>query len=288
MGAFLCLGAFVLMYWIFSTFLQGATDRGNILTNYVENAKRIEKKNLNQMMLSPFHALSNKFMTEEKAEGIQKKLEAAGLETKPEEFLRMKITYPVVFTSVFLICSLFYDYYLYKVGICLAPFLYFYPDFLLKKRAKEAKEIRHFELPEYLIPLLQLLKTHSTLEAVKKAQIYAGRHIRPYVKTLAAELEMYAGSDQPFRNFANALQVQEVNTFTIALQQAQKTDKVQSIRIMDTQIQMMRELKHENYNHLIQNKPMEMNKFNVVIVGCMIVYPAVIVVQSLAKAFSTV
>lgn len=33
---------------------------------------------------------------------------------------------------------------------------------------------------------------------------------------------MYAGSDQPFRNFAAALNSPEVNTFTIALQQAQK------------------------------------------------------------------
>lgn len=42
------------------------------------------------------------------------------------------------------------------------------------------------------------------------------------MSTLTAELEMYAGSDQPFKNFAAALNNPEVNTFTIALQQAQK------------------------------------------------------------------
>ncbi|PEB54625.1 hypothetical protein COO03_05125 [Bacillus sp. AFS098217] len=288
MAAFLCLIVFVLAYWIFSTFLQSRNDRGSVLTNYVENAKKIEKKNLNQMMLSPFHSLSHKYLTEEKKENIQKKLDAAGLETKPEEYLKMKVAYPIIFTSIFLICSVFHDYYLFKVGIIIAPFLYFYPDYLLKMRMKQAKEERRFELPEFLIPLSQILKTHTTLEAVKKTQLYAGSYIRPYVNTLAAELEMYAGSDQPFKNFANALDIPEVNTFTIALQQAQKTDKVQSIRIMDSQIKMMRELKHENYNHLIQNKPMQMNKYNVVVIGCIVVYPMVIVVQSLIQGFASI
>ena len=281
MSIILGVVVFVAMYWIFSTFLQSKKDSGNLLTNYVENAKRIEKKNLNQMMLAPFQSLSHKYLTEEKKEQIQQKLEEAGLDTKPEEYLRMKIAYPSIFTAVFLICSVFHDYYLFKIGILIAPFLYFYPDFLLKKRMKQAIEARKFELPEYLIPLLQLLKTHTTLEAVKKAEIYAGRHLRSYVS-------MYAGSDQPFKNFAAALNNPEVNTFTIALQQAQKTDKVQSLRIMDAQIKMMRELKHENYNRLIQNKPMEMNKFNVALIGCIVIYPMVIVIQSLIQGFASI
>lgn len=288
MSIILGVVVFVAMYWIFSTFLQSKKDSGNLLTNYVENAKRIEKKNLNQMMLAPFQSLSHKYLTEEKKEQIQQKLEEAGLDIKPEEYLRMKIAYPSIFTAVFLICSVFHDYYLFKIGILIAPFLYFYPDFLLKKRMKQAIEARKFELPEYLIPLLQLLKTHTTLEAVKKAEIYAGRHLRSYVSTLTAELEMYAGSDQPFKNFAVALNNPEVNTFTIALQQAQKTDKVQSLRIMDAQIKMMRELKHENYNRLIQNKPMEMNKFNVALIGCIVIYPMVIVIQSLIQGFASI
>lgn len=283
----LAVVVFVVMYWVFSTFLQSKKDSGSLLTNYVENAKRIEKKNLNQMMLAPFQSLSHKYLTEEKKEQIQKKLEEAGLDTKPEEYLKMKVAYPIIFTSVFLICTVFHEYYLFKLGVLISPLLYFYPDYLLKRRIKQAIEARKFELPEYLIPMLQLLKTHTTLEAVKKAQIYAGRHLRPYVSTLTAELEMYAGSDQPFRNFAAALNSPEVNTFAIALQQAQKTDKVQSLRIMDAQIKMMRELKHENYNRLIQNKPMEMNKFNVAVIGCIVIYPMVIVIQSLMQGFAS-
>ena len=85
------------------------------------------------MMLAPFQSLSHKYLTEEKKEQIQQKLEEAGLDTKPEEYLRMKIAYPSIFTAVFLICSVFHDYYLFKIGILIAPFLYFYPDFLLKK-----------------------------------------------------------------------------------------------------------------------------------------------------------
>ncbi len=128
----------------------------------------LKKKNLNQMMLAPFQSLSHKYLTEEKKEQIQKKLEEAGLDTKPEEYLKMKVAYPIIFTSVFLICTVFHDYYLFKVGVLISPLLYFYPDYLLKKRIKQAIEARKFELPEYLIPMLQLLKTHTTLEAVKK------------------------------------------------------------------------------------------------------------------------
>ncbi|KGN04479.1 hypothetical protein Z961_02740, partial [Clostridium haemolyticum NCTC 8350] len=67
-----------------------------------------------------------------------------------------------------------------------------------------------------------------------------------------------------------------------------KTDKGQSLRIMDAQIKRMRELKHENYNRLIQNKPMEMNKFNVAVIGCIVMYPMVIVIQSLMQGFASI
>lgn len=53
------------------------------------------------MMLAPFQSLSHKYLTEEKKEQI-KKLEEAGLDTKPEEYLKMKVAYPIIFTSVFL------------------------------------------------------------------------------------------------------------------------------------------------------------------------------------------
>ncbi len=57
---------------------------------------------------------------------------------------------------------------------------------------------------------------------------------------------------------------------------------------MDAQIKMMRELKHENYNRLIQNKPMEMNKFNVALIGCMLTSPMVILIQSLMQGFASI
>lgn len=68
MATILALVVFVVMYWVFSTFLQSKKDSGSLLTNYVENAKRIEKKNLNQMMLAPFQSLSHKYLTEERAD----------------------------------------------------------------------------------------------------------------------------------------------------------------------------------------------------------------------------
>ncbi len=80
----LAVVVFVVMYWVFSTFLQSKKDSGSLLTNYVENAKRIEKKNLNQMMLAPFQSLSHKYLTEEKKEQIQKKIRRSwpGYETR--------------------------------------------------------------------------------------------------------------------------------------------------------------------------------------------------------------
>ncbi|MDR4442455.1 hypothetical protein FO512_31465, partial [Bacillus cereus] len=64
MSTILAVVVFVVMYWIFSTFLQSKEDSGSLLTNYVENAKRIEKKNLNQMMLAHFQSLSHMYLTE--------------------------------------------------------------------------------------------------------------------------------------------------------------------------------------------------------------------------------
>ncbi|MDR4151464.1 hypothetical protein FO584_34240, partial [Bacillus thuringiensis] len=67
----------------------------------------------------------------------------------------------------------------------------------------------------------------------------------------------------------------------------QKTDKVKRLRIMDAQIKMMRELKTENYNRLIQNKQLEMNRFSVAVIGCIVIYPMVIVIQSLKQGFAS-
>ncbi len=80
----------------------------------------------------------------------------------------MKVAYPIIFTSVFLICTVFHDYYLFKVGVLVSPLLYFYPDYLLKRRIKQAIEARKFELPEYLIPMLQLLKNTYNIRSSKK------------------------------------------------------------------------------------------------------------------------
>ncbi len=36
-----------------------------------------------------------------------------------------------------------------------------------------------------------------------------------------------------------------------------------------------------------KNKPMEMNKFNVAVIGCIVIYPMVIVIQSLMQGFAS-
>lgn len=115
------------------------------------------KKNLNQMMLAPFQSLSHKYLTEEKKEQIQKiRRSWFGYETRRIFENEGCLSYH--FHLCFLICTVFHDYYLFKVGVLISPLLYFYPDYLLKRRIKQAIEARKFELPEYLIPMLQLLK----------------------------------------------------------------------------------------------------------------------------------
>lgn len=280
--------SFIVAYWIFSVFIIKESDTNSVLTSYLEEAKRVEKRTLNDRMLAPFSAVSRLYMNDEKKIALQELFDKAGVITTVDEYLKMKIFYPVIFTSVSIICSIFYEHYLFKLGIFIAPFLYFYPNYLLKKHLKYADSQRLFELPDYIILLIQLLKVKTTVEGVIQSQEFAGRYLKPYISRLASELEAYPGSQQPFKNFSAALDIPEVHTLTVALEQAQRTDKVQAMKILDSQIEIMRQLREENYNELIEKKPLEMNKYNILVLGCIMLFPSILVIQSLIEGFSQV
>ncbi|MED5052551.1 hypothetical protein P9850_12060 [Anoxybacillus rupiensis] len=234
------------------------------------------------------HELTGILMNSQKEKEIQEKLHAAGLEMKPQEFIRMKILYPMVSLTIFILAAFISDNPVIKIGGVLSPLLYFYPDYLLRKRTNRAKIEKRIELPEYLKFMALLLKSHTVAQAIIKAQAFAGPYLKPHAERLALEIESYPGSDRPFKTFAENVDIPEAYTFMIALQQAMKTSKKQSMEILNNQIQMLRALEKENYRYLIQQKPEEINRYGLILLVGMTVYPLVLVVIALSEGFKQI
>lgn len=274
----------VVFYLIYKDIFQ--TKRYELST-YL-NESDTEKNSAWFKFTSPISSLTRVILNDRKEQKIQEKLYAAGLDMKPQEFVRLKIIYPTVSTIIFILGVFLSDNPILRLGALLSPLLYFYPDFLLRKRIKRAKLEKKLELPEYLKFLAQLLKSHSVAQAIIKSQDYAGPYLKPHVERLAAEVENYPGSDVPFKNFAKSVDIPEAYTFMVALQQALKTSKKQAIEILNSQIQMLRTLEKENYRFLIQKKPEEMNAYGLILLGGMIIYPLILVIIALSEGFKQI
>ena len=135
--------------------------------------------------------------------------------------------------------------------------LYFVPDFMLNQRVIYARGMRKNELPSYLTPLGLLLYTYTPYQAVKKSVNYAGPYLKPFVEQLAIEMEMYPGSSMPFENFTKKIEVNEANSFIVALQQAFETDQSRSRDIINSQIRFMRKMREQNYHTMIEKQPLK-------------------------------
>lgn len=229
-----------------------------------------------------------KMLSKSKEEELQKKIAIAGMNISVRKFYQTKILYGVLCTSASMVGLLFTGTLLFKLLVIISPFLYFYPNVLLKKRIKESLGHRKLELPKYQKVVATLLKNHSTTKAIMKSREYAGPYLKPFVDELAIELETRPGDDAAFRNFAKNVDLPEVHTFVVAIKQASEVEKSGAIAILDDQIKLMNDLQQENYQYLISSKPMEFSKWNFIVVMLMILYPMVIVYVTFTQTMQSI
>jgi hypothetical protein len=174
------------------------------------------------------------------------------------------------------------------LGVISATIMYFYPKYALKNNVEFAKAMRKVELPDYLTPMGLLMYSYTAHQAVKQAEKFAGPYLQPYVEKLSVEIDMYPGSSKPFVDFANRLGIPEAQTFVIAIQQAINTDPKRSRVIIQKQVDLMRRLREESYNELINKKPIQMNKYNGLILFNMALLPLSTLVFIIGEVFTAI
>lgn len=287
----LIVGAVI--FWMILTLAERKTDRAFNYTKFVESLENgnitTAKSGLNRY-IDPLVSSTQKRI--KLSSEVEAKLEAqfkeAVMNITPQQFYTNKILYPVVFVSLFLLLAFIQQETktVFYVLAAVSTLVYFYPDYILKQRLKNAKAMRRFELPNYLTPLGLMMYSYTPFQAVKKSLKFAGPHLKPYVEKLVIEMEMYPSSTKPFQKFADSLNIPEAQTFMTALQQAIKTDPSRSRDIIQKQINLMRRLREENYLMIIENRPLAMNKYNFMLIACVLLIPAVVLINVLMSMTS--
>ncbi|MGG1021167.1 hypothetical protein G3M81_22940 [Bacillus paralicheniformis] len=150
--------------------------------------------------------------------------------------------------------------YLY-LTIPLAFVAYSIPKRTIKKNKRYFENQMKIELPEYLSAFAILLQNHTPFEATKKSIDYAGEILKPYVKELITQIELYPASPKPYQDFANALDMREAKEFIVALNQLMNVDRESADKIISDQIKIMDELQAEAFNEQIEARPDEVEKF---------------------------
>lgn len=270
------------------TLAERKSDRAFNYTKFVESLESgnitTAKSGLNRY-ITPFVESTQKRikLSSKVEERLESQFKEAIMNMTPQQFYTNKILYPVVFVTLFLLLAFFQkDTKTIFLGMAaVSALLYFYPDYILKQKLKNAKAMRRFELPNYLTPLGLMMYSYTPFQAVKKSLKFAGPHLKPYVERLVIEMEMYPSSTKPFQKFADSLDIPEAQTFMTALQQAIKTDPSRSRDIIQNQITLMRRLREENYLMIIENRPLAMNKYNFMLIACVLLIPAVVLVNVL-------
>ncbi|MEX3623658.1 hypothetical protein [Viridibacillus arvi] len=281
----LIVGAVI--FWMVLTLAERKTDRSFNYTKFIENLETgnisTPKSGLTRF-LTPFMESTQKRIkiSSDVEEKLEKQFKEAVMNMTPQQFYTNKILYPAVFISLFLLLAFLRDSKtVFYILAAVSSLSYFYPDYILKQKLKNAKAMRKFELPNYLTPLGLMMYSYTPFQAVKKSLKFAGPYLKPYVETLVIEMEMYPSSTKPFQKFAETLGIPEAQTFMTALQQAIKTDPSRSRDIIQNQINLMRKLREENYLMIIEMRPLAMNKYNFMLIACILLIPAVVLINVL-------
>lgn len=280
---FILVGA--IFYWIIYSLLEKRSDRKFNYSKYVQNViseEGIPASGLNKVSLN----LKRKIrISKDKEDELEKTLRLANSRLSPRDFYMQKFLYPLILIILFLLLRVFTENNFYYLLAVASAGMYFMPNLLLKQRIKYAAQMRRNELPSYLTPLGLLLFTFTPYQAVQRSLSYAGPFLRPYVERLIAEIEMYPGSNKPFENFSNSLQIAEAQSFVAALQQAFETDPSKSRKIISSQINLMRQMRTQTLLTKIETQPLKLTKFNLVPVIAIVAVVFTIVFSVMTSAF---
>jgi preprotein translocase subunit YajC len=275
------------IFWMVLTLAERKTDKTYNYTKFIENLEKgdlPDHKSGLAKYFNPFLASTQKRikLSKDVEEELEKKFKEAAWNITPQQFYTTKVLYPVVLVSIFLLLGFIRDNnIIFYILAAVSSLTYYYPNYILKQKLKNAAAMRRFELPNFLTPLGLMMYSYTPFQAVKKSLKFAGPYLRPYVEKLVIEMEMYPSSTKPFRKFADDLGIPEAQTFMTALQQAINTDPSKSRNIIQNQIEMMRKLREENYMMIIELRPLAMNKYNFLLIVCILVIPVVALVNVL-------
>lgn len=283
---------FGVFYLVISTLMQRKSDKTFAFTEFVKEINSPGNTPLfSERYFKPLLMLVNSKIRLDKSERerLAEQLESANSNKTPEMFVTQRIVYSALFGIFFLIMYLLsLNPVILGLGVISATIMYFYPKYALKNNVEFAKAMRKVELPDYLTPMGLLMYSYTAHQAVKQAEKFAGPYLQPYVEKLSVEIDMYPGSSKPFVDFANRLGIPEAQTFVIAIQQAINTDPKRSRVIIQKQVDLMRRLREESYNELINKKPIQMNKYNGLILFNMALLPLSTLVFIIGEVFTAI
>lgn len=277
------------IFWMVLTLAEKKTDKTYNYTRFVENLETgnlpTQRSGLSKYFKPLLETTQSRIkLSKNVEEDLERKFKEAAWDMTPQQFYTTKVLYPVIFVSLFLLLGFIRDNnIIFYILAAISSLLYYYPNYILKNKLKNARAMRRFELPNFLAPLGLMMYSYTPFQAVKKSLKFAGPYLRPYVEKLIIEMEMYPSSTKPFRRFADDLGIPEAQTFMTALQQAINTDPSKSRNIIQNQIETMRKLREENYMQIIEMRPLAMNKYNFLLIACIIVIPVFILINVLTN-----
>lgn len=250
-----------------------------------------ESSSIIERYFKPLIAMVNKTvrLSDDQQEDLRLKLKQAGMSQSPETFQVMKIVYSLLMAIFFLMMYLFsLNLIILGIGAVATIFMYFYPNRMLKNNIIYANAMRRLELPDYLTPLGLLMYSYTPYQAIKECEKFAGPYLLPFVQDLMVEIDLEPGSTKPFQDFADRLGIQQAQTFVVAIQQAMNTDRTRSRELIQKQVEVMQRLREESYNELINKKPLEVNKYNALMLLNMALIPLSILVYIFNDVFSQI
>lgn len=277
------------IFWMVLTLAEKKTDKTYNYTRFVENLETgnlpTQRSGLSKYFKPLLETTQSRIkLSKNVEEDLERKFKEAAWNMTPQQFYTTKVLYPVIFVSLFLLLGFIRDNnIIFYILAAISSLLYYYPNYILKNKLKNARAMRRFELPNFLTPLGLMMYSYTPFQAVKKSLKFAGPYLRPYVEKLIIEMEMYPSSTKPFRRFADDLGIPEAQTFMTALQQAINTDPSKSRNIIQNQIETMRKLREENYMQIIEMRPLAMNKYNFLLIACIVVIPVFILINVLTN-----
>ncbi len=176
---------------------------------------------------------------------LEEKLEMAGVNKTPEEFMAKQVTTGLGFVAFSLIwVVLLKTPVILLAGLVLGAFGMTLPTRELDKKIEEKKSFIIMELPDFLDMLVLSLRAGRNLySAVKKASEQSGPTLRPLLERLQADLELVENKKDALWKFAENTGIQEVKDFVSALEIGMDAKAAQAEEIYRSQSKTMRDLR---------------------------------------------